>query len=1771
MSRQVDEALSLTGSKKSEALDRITDDVRKLAATIRYRPRQQKWWGPKEATGKPDTSSAGDHPTAWNPKEENAGAEWLKLTFDEKVDVATVRVHETFNPGAITSITASTEGGDVVIWADRSGDATAPNWLEANSTAAARTDTITLHLDTSLKQGWNEIDAVELVGTDGRRQWATKAESSSVFSGPGQGPVLTLNGQQVNDEWLAACAANIVDAEQVSLYNTSVTDAGLAHLRSLKDLTRLVLRCPELTGAGLKNLSAEKLANLNLANSGVTDSGLKSLAALPNIDTLILSRTAITDDGLVHLQELPNLVSLDLTSTHINGSGLAHLESHAKLKTLRLGDSTVTNDGLSHIPPLPNLENLTLRSTGVTSLASLTRLKSLKNVDLNETQIDDAGLAKLAEYPDQIETLSLIGTRVTGDGLRHLASMANLSFLNLRDTAVTEEGLRHLQNLAALKYLYLSSTPVTGIDGLGDGLTNLEILDLRDTHVDDAGLAGLASFPRLQHLYLANTSVRGTGLAGLSNAKELRRLDLNGTSVNDSGLVGVVELPKLSRLELSSTRVTDATLNRVADAGRLTYLDIYGTNVTADGLRRLSSLTGLRELYAGGTAADDSVIAALGGFDKIFHLDLQGTRVTDAALETIGKFKKLNSLNLARTGVTGSTVSKLSGIEELRTLNLAGTETTDEALNAIATVLVRAVNPDNGSGGGFAWLNNLILTDTAVSDAGLANISRLKHINTLRLDGTNVTDQGVKQIARLPELQSLHLAGTAVSNDGIPALSNSTNLRTLGLTGTEITDDALRHIGESIQELSLSRTSVTDAGVQELANRKELEVLELAGTNITDRSLELISKLPTLRIVDLSATAVSDRGIEALKALPALTEVRLDRTSVTDQTAETLATFPALSAVSLTGTRVTADGKGLLGRRRPELTVTLDWPWIDPVWAEGESAGELPWSISALPEDISIADLQRNPTVRSLSFQHRSVDAKVLVALHKLPQLESLNLSDTSVDDALLAELSGLTQLRVLRLCRTAITDDGLKHLAALPALERLDLDGTHITGAGLEHLRSLNALRSIRLRETSLQDEHAANLATIGSLREIALSNTGLGDAGLREFERLPALRYFDLFGTRVTDDGLKSIGRMHSLSHLYLSKTAVTDDGLAALAGLRELVELGLEHCEITDRGLQHLTGFEHLERLRLSGSRVTDAGAVTLAGIKTLRKLELNNTGISDGAIGDLLKLTDLEQLELNGTRVSDRGLNSLTVLDSLERLSIRDTDVTQSAVATFQQDRPEVALAFGAEPSRFSWFGIALSVLYGLIALTICIYGAHRYLLAWLFVRRDVRRSPQPMAEYSELPRVTIQLPMFNERNVVERIITAACSMDYPRDRLQIQVLDDSTDECTELARRCCERFRGEGLDIEFLHRDTRDGFKSGALAAGLESATGELVAIFDADFVPESDFLLRTVHHFTDKNVGVVQTECRHLNRNESTLTQCQAMFLDGHFVVEQATRAATGRWFNFNGTAGVWRRSCIDKAGGWQHETLTEDTDLSYRAQLQGWRFVYLPDVQVAAELPSTMSAFLGQQHRWTRGLLQCAVKLMPRILTSHAPFRVKAEAWFHLTAPILYAVMFGLTALAIPATFVAMPLSELRGATAWALGGAILLAGTIGAAVFILIGQKAAGQSLWRTMRSVAGFAGSWNRYERGQHSRRVGSTVSSAQSVCSYAKVRRTQRFGSRSRRATRCNRNAGRNRGIAGCRRAVRVPCTRLEQRLCPHWRSVRASVRCRFPLGWWREVC
>src|SRR4029079_4269493 len=268
-------------------------------------------------------------------------------------------------------------------------------------------------------------------------------------------------------------------------------------------------------------------------------------------------------------------------------------------------------------------------------------------------------------------------------------------------------------------------------------------------------------------------------------------------------------------------------------------------------------------------------------------------------------------------------------------------------------------------------------------------------------------------------------------------------------------------------------------------------------------------------------------------------------------------------------------------------------------------------------------------------------------------------------------------------------------------------------------------------------------------------------------------------------------------------------------------------------------------------------------------------------------------------------------------------------------------------------------------------------------------------------------------MFNEDVVAERVIKHSCLIDYPRDRIEIQVLDDSTDHSADIAQKAVAEWAAKGYPIKYIHRDNRVGYKAGALAAGLQEASGELIAIFDADFVPPRDILQNVVNYFIDDKIGCVQVRWDPLNRDASLLTKSQAIFLDGHFVIEHTARNRSGRFMHFNGTAGVWRHTTIDDAGGWQHDTLTEDLDLSYRAQLKGWQFVYLPQFCAPAELPPEMISFKQQAHRWTKGSMQTAIKLLPRILKSkHLSYRIKTEAFFHLTNTLVYPLMVILTLL---------------------------------------------------------------------------------------------------------------------------------------------------------------
>ncbi len=320
-------------------------------------------------------------------------------------------------------------------------------------------------------------------------------------------------------------------------------------------------------------------------------------------------------------------------------------------------------------------------------------------------------------------------------------------------------------------------------------------------------------------------------------------------------------------------------------------------------------------------------------------------------------------------------------------------------------------------------------------------------------------------------------------------------------------------------------------------------------------------------------------------------------------------------------------------------------------------------------------------------------------------------------------------------------------------------------------------------------------------------------------------------------------------------------------------------------------------------------------------------------------------------------------------------------------------------------------------YALVLLGLAAYSVYRGWLVHLYRRRGP--SERPDGWPGPWPTVTVQLPIYNERHVVERLIDAVCALDYPRERLQVQVLDDSDDVTVELARRRVAVHAARGIAIEQVRRERRDGYKAGALAHGLERASGEFLLILDADFVPPRDLLKRLLPRLSDPKVGMVQARWGHLNASASWLTRAQSLLLDGLFLIEHPARAGAGLFINFNGTAGIWRTSCIHDAGGWHADTLTEDLDLSYRAQMRGWRFVYASDITVPAELPQGIRAYKNQQARWAQGAMQTAVKILPSLLRGPWPWRVKLEAAAHLTSHLAAPLTLALSLLVFPAAIV--------------------------------------------------------------------------------------------------------------------------------------------------------
>jgi len=361
-------------------------------------------------------------------------------------------------------------------------------------------------------------------------------------------------------------------------------------------------------------------------------------------------------------------------------------------------------------------------------------------------------------------------------------------------------------------------------------------------------------------------------------------------------------------------------------------------------------------------------------------------------------------------------------------------------------------------------------------------------------------------------------------------------------------------------------------------------------------------------------------------------------------------------------------------------------------------------------------------------------------------------------------------------------------------------------------------------------------------------------------------------------------------------------------------------------------------------------------------------------------------------------------------------------------------------------------LAITILYSLSLLYIFLFSLGQLHLTRIYLRTRKQRMEPKTELLSVFPKVTIQLPIYNEKYVVERLIDSISKLDYPKDQFEIQILDDSTDETTEILLRKIESLRSLELDIKLLHRENRIGYKAGALDHGLHSATGEFIAIFDADFIPSPDFLLKTIPHFTAGHVGVVQTRWGHLNKDYSLLTRLQAFGLDAHFSIEQNARSAAGSFINFNGTCGVWRKKCIEDAGGWSHDTLTEDLDLSYRAQLRDWKFVYLENVETPGELPVIMSAIKSQQYRWNKGAAETARKNFGNVLRSDFSVKNKVHAFFHLFNSSVFVCLLIAAILSIPMLYIKHNHPEIE----WLFDlGIIFLCGFLSITLFYWVATK--------------------------------------------------------------------------------------------------------------------
>jgi Leucine-rich repeat (LRR) protein/beta-lactamase regulating signal transducer with metallopeptidase domain/tetratricopeptide (TPR) repeat protein len=967
--------------------------------------------------------------------------------------------------------------------------------------------------------------------------------------------------------------ARVQPAQGTTVTLRNGTDADLATLKDVQQITRL-----------------------DLSDSSVTDAGLARLKEMTGLRDLYLNNcTNITDAGLINLKDCKNLTALSIGNTRITEAGLALLKEMKGLQVLDLRFIKITPAGLAQVKEMKSLTNLVLQGTGMTDagLAELKDMKTLDYLDLGSTKVTDAGLAQLKEM-NGLTSLDLGGTPVTDAGLAQLKEIQGLKWLDLSWTRVTDVGLMNLKEMKGLQSLDLSCTNVTdaGI-GLLKEMKGLEALWLRKTKLTDVGLANLEEMNGIQTLDLSDTRVTDAGLTNLKGMNWLRSLGLsNCTGITDGAVAYLKEMKSLEEIDLRGIPISDGALADLKAA--LPKAQILVTAKTQNQAppvqpgqtnpARVQPARGTTVNLRNGTDAD---LAALKDVQQITRLDLSDSNVTDAGLARLEEMAGLQDLYLTRCLVTDAGVAHLKPLKNLRWLSLIETHVTDAGLTELT---------------GLPALMSLDLSGTKVTDAGLVCLVKLKELRWLTLnDCRGITDEG---LAVLPEMKQLANVGLSdclgITDAGAAHLKDVTNLLSVGLSGMKITDRTLEILaGKDLGSLSLRDTGVSDAGLACLKDMPHLQILDLSGCSITGDGLANLKGLNNLMNLELSGCRqLKDSAVTCLKELKQLRELGLRQTSLS--TAELADIRKALA-----NTRVMAD----------------------QTWQGTEPSPQAQGSEVRL-EDATDADLAalKNPDrITSLIISSQKVTDAGLSCLEKMPNLQQAWLYCNNLTDATLAHIAGIHKLNFLNIAATHITDEGLSDLKGLTQLRHLDLlwGCSQITDSGLSALKGLTQLQDLNLQGCSrITDAGVACVAGMPELNSIGLSGSQVTDAGLAKFEGRTNLTWLDLSNTGIGDAGLANLKGLTAMYGLTLDRCyGITDAGLANLKGMRKLGWLSLSQCpKITDAGLANLSEMSELESLDLRGcTQITDAGLECLKNLKHLRgRLDLSGTKVTAAGI-------------------------------------------------------------------------------------------------------------------------------------------------------------------------------------------------------------------------------------------------------------------------------------------------------------------------------------------------------------------------------------------------------------------------------------------------------------------------------------------------------------------------------------------------------------------------